>query len=84
MIKFAVIGYGYWGPNIVRNLMGIDGAVVAAVCDTDSNNLKKAKSTTSEAKVSNLSKKLRNSITLQTLKYHSEQHHKERPILLHK
>jgi len=20
MIKFGVIGYGYWGPNIVRNL----------------------------------------------------------------
>ena len=26
MIKFGVIGYGYWGPNVVRNLQGIPGA----------------------------------------------------------
>jgi predicted dehydrogenase len=30
-MKFGVIGYGYWGPNIVRNIMGIDGAEVAAI-----------------------------------------------------
>jgi len=29
----GVIGYGYWGPNIVRNLRGVDGCEVAAVCD---------------------------------------------------
>jgi predicted dehydrogenase len=33
MLKFGVIGYGYWGPNIVRNLSGIDGCTVTAVCD---------------------------------------------------
>ena len=44
MIKFAVIGYGYWGPNIVRNLMAIQETTVSMVCDTDTGNLKKAKS----------------------------------------
>ena len=24
MIRIGVIGYGYWGPNIVRNLQGLD------------------------------------------------------------
>jgi len=33
MIGIGVIGYGYWGPNIVRNLRGLDECRVAAVCD---------------------------------------------------
>ncbi|PYO51814.1 MAG: oxidoreductase [Candidatus Rokuibacteriota bacterium] len=33
MIRMGVIGYGYWGPNIVRNLRGVDGCEVATVCD---------------------------------------------------
>src|SRR5580700_4697786 len=33
MIRVGVIGYGYWGPNIVRNLHGLDSARVEAVCD---------------------------------------------------
>ena len=33
MIRIGVIGYGYWGPNIVRNLRGVDGCEVATVCD---------------------------------------------------
>ena len=33
MLKFGVIGYGYWGPNIVRNLRAIDGCQVVGVCD---------------------------------------------------
>ncbi len=32
-VRVGVIGYGYWGPNIVRNLHGLDGCEVAAVCD---------------------------------------------------
>lgn len=34
-MNVAVIGYGYWGPNIVRNLMAVDGAHVVAIADTD-------------------------------------------------
>lgn len=33
MLRFGVIGYGYWGPNIVRNLRGIEGCQVVGVCD---------------------------------------------------
>ena len=33
MLRVGVIGYGHWGPNIVRNLHGIDTCEVAAVCD---------------------------------------------------
>jgi len=33
MVNFGVIGYGYWGPNIVRNLIGLEGARVLAISD---------------------------------------------------
>lgn len=33
MIKLGVIGYGYWGPNIVRNFSGHQDCKVVAVCD---------------------------------------------------
>ena len=33
MIGVAVVGYGYWGPNLVRNFSQTDGAQVIAVCD---------------------------------------------------
>lgn len=34
MIRIGVIGYGYWGPNIVRNLQGLDSTRVEMVCDS--------------------------------------------------
>lgn len=43
MIRIGVIGYGYWGPRIVRNFHGIDGAEVAIVCDKSAASLKRAK-----------------------------------------
>jgi len=33
MIRLGVIGYGYWGPNLVRNFMECGGARVVAVSD---------------------------------------------------
>lgn len=33
MIKIGVIGYGYWGPNLVRNFAETPGASVGAVAD---------------------------------------------------
>ena len=33
MIKVGVIGYGYWGPNLVRNFMLAPGSAVTRVCD---------------------------------------------------
>ncbi|WP_028745667.1 Gfo/Idh/MocA family protein [Rhizobium mesoamericanum] len=33
MIGVAVVGYGYWGPNLVRNLAETPGAKLVWVCD---------------------------------------------------
>jgi predicted dehydrogenase len=33
MLKVGVIGYGYWGPNLVRNFMEAPGSTVVSVCD---------------------------------------------------
>src|ERR1700674_51026 len=35
MVKIGIIGYGYWGPNLVRNFAETPGAEVAAVADLD-------------------------------------------------
>ena len=32
-LKIGVIGYGYWGPNIVRNFFGAAGCTVSKVAD---------------------------------------------------
>jgi predicted dehydrogenase len=33
MIRFGVIGYGYWGPNLVRNIAETPGVAIGAVSD---------------------------------------------------
>lgn len=33
MIKVAVTGYGYWGPNVVRNFNETPNAALSAVCE---------------------------------------------------
>ncbi|MFQ5737593.1 MAG: Gfo/Idh/MocA family protein [Acidobacteriota bacterium] len=38
----GVIGYGYWGPNIVRNLHSQETSQVIAVCDNNSEALRRA------------------------------------------
>ena len=39
MIKVGVIGYGYWGPNLVRNFSDCDDVRVVAVSDLDGKRL---------------------------------------------
>jgi predicted dehydrogenase len=39
MIRIGIIGYGYWGPNLVRNFVETRGAEVAAVADLDAGKL---------------------------------------------
>lgn len=39
MIKVGVIGYGYWGPNLVRNFAEVNGAAIAGVSDQDQKKL---------------------------------------------
>jgi predicted dehydrogenase len=42
MIRFGVIGYGYWGPNIVRNLCAVSGAEIAVICDKSASSCQRA------------------------------------------
>ena len=35
-MNFGVIGYGYWGPNIVRNLMSLEGSEVLQIAEISS------------------------------------------------
>jgi predicted dehydrogenase len=51
MIRIGVLGYGYWGPNIVRNFNTTDGTKVIAVSDINQNALKKVKKTYPEIRV---------------------------------
>jgi predicted dehydrogenase len=43
MVRVGVIGYGYWGPRIVRNFHGIEGGEVAVICDKNPAVLQRAK-----------------------------------------
>lgn len=42
-MKIALIGYGYWGPNIARNLNRTKKAELYAICDMDEKKLEKAR-----------------------------------------
>ncbi|GAH55288.1 unnamed protein product, partial [marine sediment metagenome] len=44
MIKVAVIGCGYWGPNLIRNFIQIPESKVKYCCDLDEEKLKRIKS----------------------------------------
>jgi predicted dehydrogenase len=43
LINFAVIGYGYWGPNLVRNLITNSKCGKVVVCDNNEKRLNKAR-----------------------------------------
>jgi predicted dehydrogenase len=45
MLKIGVIGFGYWGPNIVRNFNGIEDVEVILVSDINPDALKRARKT---------------------------------------
>jgi predicted dehydrogenase len=32
-VNFGVIGYGYWGPNVVRNLAALEGSSVVSIAE---------------------------------------------------
>ncbi len=45
IIRVGVIGYGYWGPNIVRNLHSLEATRVVSICDKTPRALQRAKQT---------------------------------------
>jgi predicted dehydrogenase len=44
MVRVGLIGYGYWGPNLVRNFAEAPGSEMAAVSDLQADRLAKVKS----------------------------------------
>jgi predicted dehydrogenase len=51
MIRIGAVGYGYWGPNLVRNFNSCDGSKVISVCDSNDKALKRAKKNYPDLKV---------------------------------
>jgi predicted dehydrogenase len=51
MIRVGVIGYGYWGPNIVRNFNNGDTSQVVMVCDQRPESLWKVQQSHPQVKV---------------------------------
>jgi len=41
MLNLAIVGVGYWGPNLVRNFAVHDGAALSLICDLDRGRLDK-------------------------------------------
>ncbi len=58
MINVGVIGYGYWGPNLVRNFMTNLDSRVVSVCDRDSMRLEKVQSLYPTVKITTRSEDL--------------------------
>src|SRR5437660_8921045 len=51
MIRVGIIGYGYWGPNIVRNFCAIDGFSVHTICDQSQQSLQRVQKAYPSARV---------------------------------
>lgn len=43
MISVAVVGSGYWGPNLIRNLASLEDVQLSTVCDIDRSRLEPVK-----------------------------------------
>lgn len=43
LVRVGVIGYGYWGPNVARNLRGLDNCEVVAISDKNPATLRRAR-----------------------------------------
>jgi len=41
-IRVGIIGYGYWGPNVVRNFQSLENCQVSAICDKNPAALRRA------------------------------------------
>ena len=50
-VRVAVVGYGYWGPNLARNFSDARGGQLAAICDARPEKQEQARSRHPGAKV---------------------------------
>lgn len=51
MMNFGIVGYGYWGPNILRNLDNVDGVRVLAIADASPAARKRAQTAHNQVRV---------------------------------
>jgi len=42
-MNFALIGYGYWGPNLARNISNLQNSKLKYICDINKENLERVK-----------------------------------------
>ena len=43
LVRVGVIGYGYWGPNVVRNFQSLENCQLVTICDKNSDTLRSAR-----------------------------------------
>jgi len=67
MIKVAVIGCGYWGPNLIRNFIQIPESKVKYCCDLDEDKLEHINSLYPEPKVTQDYKEVLNDPTVEAV-----------------
>src|ERR1700677_5145192 len=67
VVRIGVIGYGYWGPNIVRNFHSQDRSRVLAVGDKRSKSLDRVRSVFPDMRTTNDCKDLLTSPDLEAL-----------------
>jgi predicted dehydrogenase len=60
-LRMGVIGYGYWGPNIVRNFHGQDRSRVVAVCDKSAKSLDRVRHAFPDVRTTSDSREILNS-----------------------
>jgi predicted dehydrogenase len=51
MIRVGIIGYGYWGPNVVRNFHGLASCKLIAVCDKDQKAIERVSASYPDVKI---------------------------------
>jgi predicted dehydrogenase len=42
LVRFGIVGYGYWGPKVIRNLALLQEAKVVGICDKNAGSRRKA------------------------------------------
>src|SRR5579859_4246209 len=42
VVRFGIVGYGYWGPKVIRNLDLLEETKVVAICDKSAVSRRKA------------------------------------------
>jgi len=64
VIRMGVIGYGYWGPNILRVFNTVEGSKVIAVCDIKQDALKRVRKIYPELRVTTDPEELLSSVDI--------------------